>query len=92
MHQGRLLDGDGTAMEGEVEVTFRLIDADTGGTIVWEETSTLTLTSGFYISMLGADEEENPLETDMLDQAPLWLELQLTTQVNGLSGHLPCVQ
>ena len=58
MHQGRLLDGDGVAMEGEVEVTFRLIDAETGGTIVWEETSTLTLTSGFYVSVLGADEEE----------------------------------
>ena len=53
MHQGRLLDVDGVAMEGEVEVTFRLIDAETGGTAVWEETTTLTLTNGFYISMLG---------------------------------------
>lgn len=80
MHQGRLLDGDGVPMEGEIEVTFRLIDAETGGTIVWEETSTVTLTNGFYISMLGADEEENPLDTDALDQAPLWLELQLTEE------------
>jgi len=77
-HQGRLLDEEGVAMEGDIEITFRLVDAETGGTVVWEETSTLTLTNGFYVSMLGADEDSNPLDTDMLDQAPLWLEIQLT--------------
>jgi hypothetical protein len=76
--QGRLLDEDGVPIEGEVEFTFRMLDADEGGNTVWGETHTLSLENGFYSAVLGADEADNPLDVEVLDQAPLWLEIQIT--------------
>jgi hypothetical protein len=75
-HQGRLLDSDGGALEGDATITFRVTDSESGGTALWEETLTLPLTGGFYSAILGAD-GDNPLDTDVLSQAPVWLELQL---------------
>jgi hypothetical protein len=74
--QGRLLDGDGEALSGDATITFRVTDSETGGTALWEETLTLPLTNGFYAASLGAD-EDNPLDTAVLDQVPVWLELQI---------------
>ena len=76
-HQGRLLADDGTPMTGEATITFRVINAETGGTELWKETQTVALTNGFYAAVLGADEAGNPLDTTVLQQAPVWLELQL---------------
>ena len=76
-HQGRLLDADGTPLEGEATLTFRVTDSETGGTVLWEETLTLPLNGGFYAAVLGSDEDTNPLDADVLSQAPVWLEVQL---------------
>jgi hypothetical protein len=40
----------------------------------------VSLTNGFFSAVLGADEDDNPLDTDVLEQAPLWLEFQVTGQ------------
>jgi hypothetical protein len=76
-HQGRLLDSDGAPLTDEATIMFRVTDSEVGGTALWEETITTALTNGFYSAVLGADEEGNPLDTDVLSQAPVWLELQL---------------
>jgi subtilisin-like proprotein convertase family protein len=76
-HQGRLLDSDGGALEGDATITFRVTNAESGGDTLWEETLTVPLNSGFYSAILGADEEDNPLDIEVLSQAPVWLELQL---------------
>jgi hypothetical protein len=76
-HQGRLLDSDGGALEGDATITFRVTTADSGGDSLWEETLTVPLNSGFYSAILGTDEEGNPLDIEVLSQAPAWLELQL---------------
>lgn len=76
-HQGRLLDAEGVPLDGEATITFRVTNDETGGDELWEETITLTLTNGFYSAVLGADDVGNPLDTDVLSQAPVWLELQL---------------
>ena len=75
--QGRVLDTDGAAVEGTLDVTFRLMDAASGGSTLWEETQSVEFTSGFYVAMLGADEAGNPLEDSVIDQWPLYLEVQL---------------
>jgi polyhydroxyalkanoate synthesis regulator phasin len=75
-HQGRLLDADGAPLEDEATIMFRVTDSEVGGTALWEETITTPLTNGFYSAILGAS-EDNPLDTDVLSQAPAWLELQL---------------
>ena len=72
-HQGRLLDADGAPLEEEATITFRVTDAASGGTALWEDEITVLLTNGFYSAVLGADEEGNPLDSDVLSQAPVWL-------------------
>ncbi len=79
-HQGRLLDDDGAPMEGETEIIFRVTNAEMGGTTLWEETLTVSLNNGFYAAVLGADVATNALDTDVLKNAPVWLELQMTGQ------------
>jgi hypothetical protein len=75
-HQGRLLDADGAPLEDEATITFRVTDSEAGGAALWEDEITVLLTNGFYSAVLGAS-EDNPLDTDVLSQAPVWLELQL---------------
>jgi subtilisin-like proprotein convertase family protein len=77
-HQGRFVDSDGIPLTDDTTITFRLMDSDSGGTTLWYEEQTVGLTNGFYSVVLGAEEEENPLETDVLEQWPLWLELQIS--------------
>ena len=76
-HQGRLIESDGAPTEGPLTITFRITTSDEGGTILWEEAQTLPLLNGFYSTVLGANEETNPLDTDVLSMAPVWLELQV---------------
>ena len=76
-HQGRLLDADGTPLDGEIGLSFRVMDSESGGTILWEDTLVVVLDRGFYSAILGVDEDTNPLDTAVLSQAPVWLELQL---------------
>ena len=75
--QGRILDADALPMVDTHGVSFRLMDSETGGDTLWEETQSVSFTNGFYTVMLGADEEGNPLEDSVLDQWPLYLEVQL---------------
>lgn len=75
--QGRVLDTDGQPVDDTLAVSFRLLDSESGGSTLWEETQEVTFTSGFYSVMLGADESGNPLEDDVLDQWPLYLEVQI---------------
>ena len=75
-HQGRLLDADALPMDGEATITFRVTDSESGGTALWEDEITVLLTNGFYSAVLGAG-ADNPLDTEVLAQAPVWLELQL---------------
>jgi len=72
-----MLDTDSVPLEGERTVTYRLFDAAEGGATVWEETVEISLTNGFYTTILGAEEEDNPLDIEVLEQAPLWLAIQL---------------
>jgi hypothetical protein len=76
-HQGRLLDAEGVALDEELAITFRLMDAAEDGAAVWEEVLEVELTNGFYSAVLGADEAENPLDIEVLSQSPLWLEIQV---------------
>ncbi len=77
-HQGRLMDADGAPMEDSVALTFRVLTDEVDGDVVWEETLTVDLTNGFYAVVLGADVDENPLDTTVFDLSPLWLEVQIS--------------
>ena len=42
--QGRILDGNGAGVSGLHDLTFRIYDAETSGTLLWEESITTTMT------------------------------------------------
>ena len=69
--QGRLLDPTGTAVSGLHDLTFRIYDDQTGGLLLWEEVITVDFTSGYYAAVLGADEVNNPLDSDVLSLYPI---------------------
>ncbi|MGC6515265.1 MAG: hypothetical protein ACON4N_12275, partial [Myxococcota bacterium] len=79
-HQGQLLDANGLPIEDTVDMTFRVMTSDTGGTALWSEVLTVDVEQGFYTVTLGADVAGNPLDDATLEQWPLFLEVQLAGQ------------
>lgn len=74
-HQGRLVDNNDIPLEGEHSLHFTLYDSAEDGGMVWEETLDVDFSNGYYSTILGADEEANPLDTEVLGQHPLFLGL-----------------
>ena len=74
--QGRLLDSAGTPIEGTQNLTFSVYESTISNTPLWSETVTILFSNGFYATMLGTD-TSNPLDSDLLAQEPLYLELQI---------------
>lgn len=74
--QGKLTDPAQQAMEGAVTITFRLYDAATGGTKLWEETQTLTVTKGLFSALLG---QATPLALPF--DKPYWVEIQVGSEI-----------
>ncbi len=75
--QGRVLDNNGAAVTGIQDLTFRIYDASTGGSVYWSETVTVNFNNGYYATVLGADEVNNALDSSTLSLYPLYLEVQL---------------
>jgi hypothetical protein len=74
--QGRLTDATGQALNGNFSLTFRIYNASTGGTKLWEETQTLTLSAGVFSVQLGS---VKPLNL-AFDQ-PYWVEIIVGSEV-----------
>ena len=47
-HQGRLLDADGAPLDGEIGLSFRVMDSESDGAVLWEDTIVVALDRGFY--------------------------------------------
>jgi len=77
-YQGKLTEADGTPVPpGEHVATFRLYDAATGGTKLWEEQHTITLTptdNGVFSVVLGS---QTPFSSAVNFNNPLWLTIEL---------------
>ena len=52
-YQGKLLDAEDNPVTGDVGITLRIYDAETGGTALWTETQTATVTRGIFSILLG---------------------------------------
>jgi Leucine-rich repeat (LRR) protein len=59
-YQGYLTDNAGTAITATPTITFRLYDADTGGTPYWETNIPVNVTNGVYSVVLGESTAINP--------------------------------
>jgi len=78
-YQGRLTEADGSSLTGEHTVTFRVYDAETKGTQLWEESHPITLTvqdNGIYSIVLGSLTPFGTLDFNK----PLWLALEVDAE------------
>lgn len=67
-YQGVLTEANGNPVNGSVSLTFKLYDAATGGTKLWEETQQVTVINGLFNVILGS---VNPLTLPF--DKPYWL-------------------
>lgn len=74
--QGRLLDSDGIPVEGTHVITTQLFDAPLSSNMIWGESLTVVFNNGYYSLILGTD-NNNKLDSTVLDQEVLYLELQI---------------
>jgi hypothetical protein len=77
--QGRLLDVNDIPIEGSHYLTFRLFESNVASQALWEETLSVNFSNGFYTVVLG-DNTSNQLESELFEQDPLYLELQLDSE------------
>ncbi len=74
-YQGRLTNGSGVPLTGSHNITFRIYDAASGGTMIWSETQTVTLNSdGIYNVMLGSS---TAFPTSLDFSKPYWLSISV---------------
>lgn len=75
-YQGVLTDPrDGSPIEGEVDLLFRIVDHDEKTEVersLWEENQTLIIKNGLISTVLGADEA---IPSSLFDGQPLWLSI-----------------
>ena len=74
--QGRLLDANSVPVEGNHVLTIHLYDASVNGNFVWGENISVVFYNDFYQILLGSD-ISNPLDSDLLDQDVLYIEMQI---------------
>lgn len=80
--QGRITDDSGIAISGSLDMKFRIYEAITGGTDVWDsdDVGTCTVTadsSGIFSVGLGDDCGPDITETIFNSQNGLWLEIEV---------------
>ena len=71
-YQGKLTDASGNAIEGSVELNFKLYDASSGGNLLWEESQQVEANDGLVDVILGT---VMPLELSF--GQPLWLGISV---------------
>lgn len=75
--QGVLRDANGYALDdGTYSVTFNIYDAETGGTLQWDDTYDLGVTNGVFSVTLGG--ESNPINM-LSDNQPYWIGIEVGT-------------
>jgi len=73
-YQGVLRDDAGSAVpDGDYSIAFRIYDVETGGTILWEETQSVSVTGGVFDVLLGTTVPLNTLGFDV----PYWLGIDV---------------
>ncbi|MGD8628319.1 MAG: hypothetical protein PVH52_04500, partial [bacterium] len=72
-YQG-LLEEDGTPVEGSESVTFRIYDAATGGSMLWEETQSVSFDAGVFSVLLGSTE---PISPSLFDGGRRWISVSV---------------
>jgi hypothetical protein len=74
--QGKLTDAQGNLLDGTYSLTFKIYNAETGGTKLWEETQSVSVSEGLFSVYLGDSATLN-LDFD----EPYWLEITVEGEI-----------
>jgi len=75
--QGKLTDAGGDPVaDGAYSVVFSIYDVVTGGTALWQETRTVTVSGGLFSISLG---ESTTISPSLFDNTDLWLGMKVET-------------
>jgi len=73
--QGYLVDVQGLPLDGPVDLTFRLFDAESGGNQLWTEVQQVQVAAGLFTAYLG---QVDAVDLALFrDHAQVWLEIQV---------------
>ncbi len=72
--QGRLADSSGNPVNGNVQITFGLYDVETGGTYLWSETQTVSISDGLFSVNLGSF---TPLDETYFSGSDRWIGISV---------------
>lgn len=75
-YQGQLLNSTGTPINGVLPMTFRLYSQASGGTALWGQAKSVTVSDGWFTAPIG-DDSGNPISDTILDGRNLWLGVQV---------------
>ena len=70
------MDNAGIPLSGLQLISFRLYTEETGGTLLWEETSGVECVNGIYSTTLG-NNTLNPIDSSILQADSVYLELEI---------------
>ena len=73
-YQGSLADGSGNPVTGVRSIEFLLYNVPAGGTAVWSETQSVTITNGIFNVLLG---QVNPIPASIFDGSAVYLALNV---------------
>jgi len=73
---GRLTDSSGNAVDQTVNITFKLYDAESGGTALWTETQTVNVTDGLFNVQLGS---VTALDESNFSSSERWIGISVGT-------------
>lgn len=80
-YQGLLTNASGQPLNGNVTITYRIFNVETGGTALYSETETVTVNRGQFSSIVGPTSAVAGLSPEDLAQ-PLWIEIQVNDGTN----------
>ena len=85
--QGKLTDAGGEPVaDGSYSVLFSIYDVVTGGTALWQETRTVTVSDGLFSISLG---ESTTIPPSLFDNTDLWLGIKVETDLEMAPRALP---
>lgn len=81
-YQGRLTDENGAPLNGSVQMTFALFHEASGGTALYSETESVTVTDGLFDTAVGPASVVAGLTPEDLTR-PLWLEVTVDDGIHS---------
>ena len=83
--QAKLVNSDGTNVaDGTYDFKFSIYDAASGGTLLWEESHSVSVTAGVVSLDLGSS---TSLPTDLFNNDDLYLQIEMDTDGNTSNGY-----